>query len=38
MYTPRFCGPCSDAKCLLRRKGVAIRKIPMKESEARVTT
>jgi glutaredoxin 3 len=35
MYTQRFCGSCSDARRLLRRKGVAVREIPTKESGGR---
>jgi glutaredoxin 3 len=35
VFTQRFCGCCSDAKRLLRKKGVAFREVPSKESGGR---
>src|SRR4051812_8764127 len=35
IFTQRFCGCCADAKRLLRKKGVAFREVPTKESGGR---
>jgi glutaredoxin 3 len=35
IYTQRFCGCCTDAKRLLRKKGVAFREVPTRESGGR---
>jgi glutaredoxin 3 len=35
VFTQRFCGCCADAKRLLRKKGVAFREVPTKESGGR---
>jgi len=35
IFTQRFCGCCADAKRLLRKKGVAFREVPAKESGGR---
>jgi len=35
IFTQRFCGCCADAKRLLRKKGVAFREVPSKESGGR---
>ncbi len=35
MYTQRFCGCCSDARRLLRRKGVAFEEIGTREGGGR---
>src|SRR3954471_18623887 len=35
IFTQRFCGCCADAKRLLRKKGVAFREVPTRESGGR---
>jgi len=35
VFTQRFCGCCADAKRVLRKKGVAFREVPTKESGGR---